>query len=129
MLLLIQDRKSLIKSYRLSCKDGIGSKIFTLITGIYLAVLCSHLNHLWSGRINYGYNMKFNIVLGNKNIIEINKNNRLLFNYIKLITLNRIPNIHHHNDMVVQELQKTTSCAFSRMVYCPHSLCDFIRSC
>ncbi|XP_001607194.2 post-GPI attachment to proteins factor 3 [Nasonia vitripennis] len=49
---------------RLSCRDGIGSKVFTLITGIYLAVLYSHLTHLWSGRINYGYNMKFNIVVG-----------------------------------------------------------------
>lgn len=67
--------------YRLSCRDGIGSKVFTLITGIYLAVLYSHLTHLWSGRINYGYNMKFNIVVGNENVIKKNKNNQLFFKY------------------------------------------------
>ena len=41
------------------------NKVFLVITSIYIAVLYSHLSHLWSGRINYGYNMMLNIVFGN----------------------------------------------------------------
>ncbi|XP_046470456.1 post-GPI attachment to proteins factor 3 isoform X1 [Neodiprion pinetum] len=34
------------------------------VTCGYLTVLYTHLSHLWSGKINYGYNMKFNLALG-----------------------------------------------------------------
>ncbi|XP_012275338.1 post-GPI attachment to proteins factor 3 isoform X2 [Orussus abietinus] len=37
--------------------------LFTIICG-YVSMLYTHLSHLWSGRINYGYNMKLNILLG-----------------------------------------------------------------
>ncbi|XP_012247470.1 post-GPI attachment to proteins factor 3 isoform X2 [Bombus impatiens] len=39
-------------------------RLFTVITCGYLSTLYSHLSHLWSGYINYDYNMKFNIVIG-----------------------------------------------------------------
>ncbi|CAK9831483.1 Post-GPI attachment to proteins factor 3 [Anthophora retusa] len=40
------------------------NKLFAVITCGYLATLYSHLTHLWSGYINYDYNMKFNVVIG-----------------------------------------------------------------
>lgn len=40
------------------------NKLFLVITCAYLSTLYTHLSHLWSGYINYGYNMKFNIVIG-----------------------------------------------------------------
>lgn len=40
------------------------NKFFAVITCGYLSTLYSHLSHLWSGYINYDYNMKFNIVIG-----------------------------------------------------------------
>ncbi|KAH0951887.1 hypothetical protein HN011_001525 [Eciton burchellii] len=46
---------------RITCKK---SKPFIIITCGYVSILCVHLSHLWSGRINYGYNMTFNIVIG-----------------------------------------------------------------
>ncbi|XP_011297177.1 post-GPI attachment to proteins factor 3 [Fopius arisanus] len=39
-------------------------KAFVVITCAYLSILFTHLSHLWSGRINYGYNMKLNIFCG-----------------------------------------------------------------
>jgi len=49
---------------RLTCRNETMNKTFFGITCIYLATLYTHLTHLWSGRINYGYNMTFNIVVG-----------------------------------------------------------------
>ncbi|XP_058799125.1 post-GPI attachment to proteins factor 3 [Phymastichus coffea] len=49
---------------RISCKDEVKSKVFIVVTAIYLATLYTHLNHLWSGKIDYGFNMKFNIIIG-----------------------------------------------------------------
>lgn len=40
------------------------NKAFAVITCVYISTLYTHLSHLWSGYINYGYNMKFNIVIG-----------------------------------------------------------------
>ncbi|KAG7208527.1 hypothetical protein KM043_014746 [Ampulex compressa] len=40
------------------------SLMFTVITCGYLSALYVHLSHLWSGYINYDYNMKFNIFIG-----------------------------------------------------------------
>lgn len=41
------------------------NKLFAVITCAYLSTLYTHLSHLWSGYINYDYNMKFNVVIGN----------------------------------------------------------------
>lgn len=46
---------------RISYKN---KKLFTVITCGYISTLYTHLSHLWSGYINYDYNMKFNIVIG-----------------------------------------------------------------
>jgi hypothetical protein len=51
---------------RVSCKERVICKTFVVITSIYFTVLYYHLTHIWSGRINYGYNMKFNVVVGNE---------------------------------------------------------------
>ncbi|XP_008548871.1 post-GPI attachment to proteins factor 3 isoform X1 [Microplitis demolitor] len=40
------------------------NKLFAVITFGYISMLSVHLSHLWSGKINYGYNMKINIVFG-----------------------------------------------------------------
>ncbi|XP_078050843.1 per1-like protein PGAP3 [Augochlora pura] len=40
------------------------NKMFALTTCGYLSTLYTHLLHLWSGSINYDYNMKFNVVIG-----------------------------------------------------------------
>ncbi|XP_076754407.1 per1-like protein PGAP3 [Xylocopa sonorina] len=40
------------------------NKLFAVITCGYLSILYTHLSHLWSGRINYDYNMKFNVIIG-----------------------------------------------------------------
>ncbi|XP_076296301.1 per1-like protein PGAP3 [Lasioglossum baleicum] len=40
------------------------NKMFAVITCGYLSALYTHLSHLWSGDINYDYNMKFNVVIG-----------------------------------------------------------------
>lgn len=48
--------------FRITYKNN---KFFAVITCGYLSTLYSHLSHLWSGYINYDYNMKFNIVIGN----------------------------------------------------------------
>lgn len=40
------------------------NKAFIIITCGYVSILYMHLSHLWSGKINYGYNMTFNIVIG-----------------------------------------------------------------
>lgn len=40
------------------------TKTFIVLTCCYISILYAHLMHLWSGAINYGYNMKFNIVIG-----------------------------------------------------------------
>ncbi|KAL2733341.1 post-GPI attachment to proteins factor 3 [Vespula maculifrons] len=40
------------------------TKIFIILTCCYISILYTHLTHLWSGAINYGYNMKFNIIIG-----------------------------------------------------------------
>ncbi|XP_066588065.1 post-GPI attachment to proteins factor 3 [Prorops nasuta] len=39
-------------------------KLFVVLTCIYISILYIHLSHLWSGQINYGYNMTFNILIG-----------------------------------------------------------------
>ncbi|XP_012262614.1 post-GPI attachment to proteins factor 3 [Athalia rosae] len=39
-------------------------KVMAFLTGVYMIILYTHLSHLWSGNINYGYNMQFNIALG-----------------------------------------------------------------
>lgn len=49
---------------RISYKNSMNIKIFFAITCAYVSILLMHLSHLWSGRINYGYNMKFNIAIG-----------------------------------------------------------------
>ena len=41
-----------------------GTKAFIIITCGYVSILCTHLSHLWSGRINYGYNMMLNVAIG-----------------------------------------------------------------
>ncbi|RLU19064.1 hypothetical protein DMN91_009422 [Ooceraea biroi] len=46
---------------RITCNKN---KLFIIITCGYISILCSHLSHLWSGKINYGYNMTFNIMIG-----------------------------------------------------------------
>lgn len=40
------------------------NKIFIVTTCGYISILYTHLSHLWSGKINYGYNMKLNIFFG-----------------------------------------------------------------
>ncbi|CAG5090203.1 Similar to PGAP3: Post-GPI attachment to proteins factor 3 (Drosophila melanogaster) [Cotesia congregata] len=40
------------------------NKILAVITFGYICILVTHLSHLWSGSINYGYNMKINIFFG-----------------------------------------------------------------
>lgn len=51
--------------YCMLLRIGLGSyKSVAVFTGGYFTVLYVHLSHLWSGKINYGYNMKFNIALG-----------------------------------------------------------------
>ncbi|KAI4494090.1 hypothetical protein M0802_009244 [Mischocyttarus mexicanus] len=40
------------------------TKTFIILTCCYISILYTHLIHLWSGSINYGYNMKFNVVIG-----------------------------------------------------------------
>ncbi|XP_014485308.1 PREDICTED: post-GPI attachment to proteins factor 3 [Dinoponera quadriceps] len=40
------------------------NKVFIMITCGYVSILCMHLSHLWSGKINYGYNMTLNILIG-----------------------------------------------------------------
>ncbi|XP_054001912.1 post-GPI attachment to proteins factor 3 [Hylaeus anthracinus] len=40
------------------------NKMFAVITCGYLSTLYTHLSHLWSGYINYDYNMKFNVAIG-----------------------------------------------------------------
>jgi len=40
------------------------NKAFVIITCGYVSILCTHLLHLWSGRINYGYNMMLNVAIG-----------------------------------------------------------------
>ncbi|KAL6441036.1 hypothetical protein ACFW04_003419 [Cataglyphis niger] len=40
------------------------NKAFVIITSGYLSILCMHLLHLWSGKINYGYNMMLNVTIG-----------------------------------------------------------------
>lgn len=40
------------------------NKAFIVITCGYLSILCTHLQHLWSGKINYNYNMTLNIAVG-----------------------------------------------------------------
>ncbi|XP_043273068.1 post-GPI attachment to proteins factor 3 isoform X2 [Venturia canescens] len=39
-------------------------KAYLVITCAYISILFTHLSHLWSGKINYGYNMKINILIG-----------------------------------------------------------------
>ncbi|XP_032667594.1 post-GPI attachment to proteins factor 3 [Odontomachus brunneus] len=40
------------------------NKAFIVITCGYVSILCTHLSHLWSGSINYHYNMILNILIG-----------------------------------------------------------------
>ncbi|XP_034941578.1 post-GPI attachment to proteins factor 3 [Chelonus insularis] len=40
------------------------NKVFAVIAFGYVSILVTHLSHLWSGQINYGYNMKMNILFG-----------------------------------------------------------------
>ncbi|XP_015182204.1 PREDICTED: post-GPI attachment to proteins factor 3 [Polistes dominula] len=40
------------------------TKTFIILTCCYMSILYTHLTHLWSGAINYGYNMKFNVAIG-----------------------------------------------------------------
>ncbi|XP_012219676.1 post-GPI attachment to proteins factor 3 [Linepithema humile] len=40
------------------------NKAFIIITCGYVSILCKHLSHLWSGKINYGYNMTLNVAIG-----------------------------------------------------------------
>ncbi|XP_024942266.1 post-GPI attachment to proteins factor 3 [Cephus cinctus] len=40
------------------------NKAFIVMTCLYISILYTHLSHLWSGTINYGYNMKLNILFG-----------------------------------------------------------------
>lgn len=47
------------------------NKIFIVITCGYVSVLYTHLSHLWSGRINYGYNMMLNVAIGKFHIIIV----------------------------------------------------------
>ncbi|XP_011505967.1 PREDICTED: post-GPI attachment to proteins factor 3 [Ceratosolen solmsi marchali] len=49
---------------RIFYRETIMHKAFITITSIYFIVLYSHLTHLWSGHINYEYNMKFNVLVG-----------------------------------------------------------------
>ncbi|XP_020290926.1 post-GPI attachment to proteins factor 3 [Pseudomyrmex gracilis] len=39
-------------------------RTFVAITCGYVSILYMHLSHLWSGNINYGYNMAFNVAIG-----------------------------------------------------------------
>lgn len=50
--------------FRIFYNGKVVNKSFLFITSIYLATFYSHLTHLWSGRIDYGYNMQFNIAIG-----------------------------------------------------------------
>jgi len=47
------------------------NKVFVVITCGYVSVLYTHLSHLWSGRINYGYNMMLNVAVGKFHIIIV----------------------------------------------------------
>lgn len=47
------------------------NKAFIIITCGYVSILCKHLSHLWSGKINYGYNMTLNVAIG-KSYVAIN---------------------------------------------------------
>jgi len=47
--------------FRITYKNN---RAFVIITSGYLSILCIHLSHLWSGKINYGYNMMLNITIG-----------------------------------------------------------------
>ncbi|CAL1689111.1 unnamed protein product [Lasius platythorax] len=40
------------------------NRAFVIITCGYLSILYMHLLHLWSGKINYNYNMMLNIMIG-----------------------------------------------------------------
>ncbi|XP_043249531.1 post-GPI attachment to proteins factor 3 [Colletes gigas] len=40
------------------------NKMLAVITCGYFSTLYTHLSHLWSGYINYDYNMKFNVAIG-----------------------------------------------------------------
>lgn len=42
------------------------NKAFVIITCGYVSILCTHLSHLWSGRINYDYNMMVNVAIGKR---------------------------------------------------------------
>ena len=48
-----------------------GTKTFIIITCGYVSILCTHLSHLWSGRINYGYNMMLNVAIGKFHIVIV----------------------------------------------------------
>lgn len=50
--------------YRISYQDSWNVKIVLATTCAYAGILLMHLLHLWSGRIDYGYNMKFNVAIG-----------------------------------------------------------------
>ncbi|XP_043467900.1 post-GPI attachment to proteins factor 3 [Leptopilina heterotoma] len=49
---------------RISYQDSWNMKIFFATTCAYAGILSMHLSHLWSGSIDYGYNMKFNVAIG-----------------------------------------------------------------
>ena len=64
------------------------NKIFAVITCGYLGTLYTHLSHLWSGYINYDYNMKFNVVLGFLTFVVTMiwwRRNRRKLSYVHLI--------------------------------------------
>ncbi|XP_017886706.1 post-GPI attachment to proteins factor 3 isoform X3 [Ceratina calcarata] len=64
------------------------NKSFVVITCGYLSILYSHLSHLWSGYINYDYNMKFNVVIGFSTFVLTMiwwRRNRKRLSYIYLI--------------------------------------------
>lgn len=70
---------------------------FFVTTCVYIAVLVTHLSHLWFENINYAYNMKINIFYGNilftlKNFVYSQMNDK---NYY------RIFNIYYYDDLVV----------------------------
>ncbi|CAB0044687.1 unnamed protein product [Trichogramma brassicae] len=40
---------------RILYKNILSSKVFMIVTSVYCAILYTHLTHLWSGKINYGF--------------------------------------------------------------------------
>lgn len=62
-------------------------KIILVIICAYISILFTHLSYLWSGKINYGYNMKLNIFFGKFFLSFIHSFISLVFSHFYFLSI------------------------------------------